>query len=210
MKSEVQFLKEYGNQINKYATKYGIHLDNLAKKINAKPDTLNKVLAGQATFSFKTMLRLSNLFGLAHYEFSNPDFQCPQLEKLPEETQIWINSQKEIVPQKNTDTLAIALDELIRNGKLKYPTTSKILFWMMKSSIREGRESIEVTTLLKYRVENGDIRDIGYKYGNQNIFIHKSSLNKYKKKEKSEVYSIIDKQEDALGIPRKKQRNPDS
>lgn len=68
----------------------------------------------------------------------------------------------------------------------------------------EGRESTEVTALLKYRLENGDIRDLGYKYGNQNIFVHKSSLNKYKKKEESEVYSIIRKQEDALGIPRKK------
>lgn len=204
MKSEIQFLKEFGNQINKYATEYGIHIENLAKKLKTKPDTLNKVIAGQSTFSLKTMIKLSSLFGVAHYEFSNPDFQCPELDKLPNETQVWINNQKEIIPQDSTNTLAIALDALIIDGKLKYPTTSKILFWMMNSSIKEGRESTEVTTLLKYRVENGDIRDLGYKYGNQNIFVHKSSLNKYKKKEESEVHSIIRKQEDALGIPRKK------
>lgn len=197
-----QSRKQFGKQVQRYLGHYEIEIVDVVDNLKTNSTYVRKLIKGEITFSFDKMTAIASIFGLPYYKFADPDYPLPKFKDLPEETQkiIKYRANKGKITKDLTNSMALALEALIEKGALLRPTTSKILFAQIDSTITKGRKSTEITSLLAYEHRMNSFLKMPFKRVRETIYIDKSVASKYFKMDESEIQKILKEQEDEYNI----------
>lgn len=192
-----QFRKQFGRQVKRYLNHYGIEIVDVVDQLKTNSTYVRRLIKGEITFSFDKMIAIASVFGLPYYKFADPEFPLPKLSELPENTQLIIKNRAEKgkITKDATNSMAVALEDLIEKGALSQPTTSKILFAQIDSAITQGRKSTEITSLLAYEHRIDSFLKLPFKRIRETIYIGKESASKYLNMDKEKIQKILKEQE---------------
>lgn len=195
MDIEDKYVKEYGNQVQRYLDTFGIVEEDLAKLTGATSNNIKNIINGEVGLNIKKMINIADVFGIPYYHFANPKAAIPSLNKLPKPTQAKIaeRQRKGITVRDNENKFSSKLDNLILKGHFNTPTTSKLTLAAMGEEFKDKKPS-EVTSLLSRAPRNENIKSIG-KLGTQHIYIHVTQAAKFEKLSNDELIELIKKKE---------------
>jgi len=193
MNTEDKYVKEYGNQVQRYLDTFGIVEEDLAKLTGATSNNIKNIINGEVGLNIKKMINIAKAFGIPYYHFANPKVAIPSLNKLPKSTQAKIaeRQRKGITLRDNENKFSSKLDKLIFKGHFNTPTTSKLTLAAMGEEFKDKNPS-EVTSLLSRPPRNENIKSIG-KLGTQHVYIHKDHAEKFKKLSNDVLMELIKK-----------------
>lgn len=195
MNIEEKYLKEYGNQVQKYIDTFGLVEEDLGKLTNSTSTNIKNITKGKVGLNIKKMISIATVFGVTHYHFSNPKSTLPSLKQLPKITQEKIAERQEkgIIDRDQENLFSNKLDKLIKQGHFDTPTTSKLTLDKMGKEFND-KNSSEITTLLGRSPRNKIIKSIG-KHNKQIIYVHMDHAEKFEKLSEEELSKIILDQE---------------
>ncbi len=173
MYGEETYRKEYGKQVEKYLSAFGLTEEDLGKLINSSSDNVRDIVRGAVGLSLGKMIKIANVFSMHYYNFADP------FHPLPEERHLSLSTRKKIEKRRrigvtvrdNSSLLAKELDRLIAEGMLNKPITASNLHQFMDERLA-NRSPTEITNLLNKRPRNKQIIKLPRKIGKQNLYIH--------------------------------------
>ncbi|MDR2283808.1 MAG: helix-turn-helix transcriptional regulator [Sphingobacterium sp.] len=195
METEEKYVKEYGNQVQRYLDTFEIVEEDLAKLTGTTSNNIKNIINGEVGLNIKKMINIASVFGIPYYHFANPKATIPSLNKLPKTTQAKIaeRQRKGITVRDNENKFSSKLDSLILKGHFSTPTTSKLTLVAMGEEFNDKNPS-EITSLLGRPPRNKTIKSIG-KLGSQHIYIHIDHAEKFEKLSNDELIELIKKKE---------------
>ncbi len=182
MYGEETYRKEYGKQVEKYLSAFGLTEEDLGKLINSSSDNVRDIVRGAVGLSLGKMIKIANVFSVHYYNFADPFYPLPEERHLSLSTRKKIEKRKSIgiTVRDNTSLLAKELDRLIVEGALEKPITASALHQMMDEHLAK-RSPTEITNLLNKRPRNKQIIKLPIKIGKQNLYIHVEHLAAYQR-----------------------------
>ena len=160
MKKEIiDVAAEFGRQLEKYLSRFQLIVADIARLTNSNTDAIDEVFDGKKGIVLKTAERISNIFGLRYFEFGDPNFPLPQIDKLPMATQKAILERKkkgspEIV-RNNDLNLAVHIKGVLTSGLLENEFTSSQLLKLLPVDISSQITSRRITDLFR----KGELKD---------------------------------------------------
>lgn len=181
MYGEQTYRKEYGGQVAKYLTAFGLTEEDLGKLINSSSDNVRDIVSGKVGLSLGKMIKIANVFSVHYYHFADPSYPLPEERHLSQNTKKKIEKRKSIgiITRDQTGLLATELDRLITDGALNDPKTAKAIHNMMDNALSE-RNPTEVTNLLNKAPRNKIIIKLPYKVGKENLYVHQDFESEYR------------------------------
>jgi hypothetical protein len=155
---------EFGKQLLKYLTHFGLIEADLARLIKFNTDDIKEILEGKKGVVLKSAERISNVFGLRYFELGNPKFEIPKVKDLPKQTtDLILNRKEKGVPQVNRNygiDLAGNLDIILNSGFLNTPHTAEEIWAQLPEEVRNKVEPRRITDLLGKSPRNSMIEKI--------------------------------------------------
>ncbi|WP_270087078.1 helix-turn-helix domain-containing protein [Sphingobacterium sp. SYP-B4668] len=204
METGEKYVKEYGNQVQRYLDTFEIVEEDLAKLTGTTSNNIKNIINGEVGLNIKKMINIASVFGIPYYHFANPKAPIPSLNKLPKPTQEKIaeRQRKGVMVRDGENKFSSKLDSLILGGHFNTPTTSKLTLAVMGEEFKDKNPS-EVTSLLNRPPRDEDIKSIG-KLGKQHIYIHVDHAEEFEKLSKEALIELIKDKEANLNLAKEK------
>lgn len=195
MKTEEKYVKEYGNQVQRYLDAFEIVEEDLAKLTGATSNNIKNIINGEVGLNIKKMINIADVFGIPYYHFANPKATIPSLNKLPKPTQEKIaeRQRKGITVRDNENKFSSKLDNLISKGHFNTPTTSKLTLAAMGEEFK-SKSASEITSLLNRPPRNKTILSLK-EPKSPKIFVHKDHIVKYQAMSNEELLKLIEEKD---------------
>lgn len=164
-KQLLDVLNEFGSQLTRYLSHFGLSEADLAKLIKSNTDDIREILEARKGVVLKTAEKISNLFGLRYFEFGNPKFPLPKVKDLPQDTQIAIEQRKkkgnpEIV-RNNDLNLGIHVRKVLESKKLPLEFASSDILQLLPDEVKNQITSRRITDLFRKGELKTKVEDTG-------------------------------------------------
>ncbi|MFD1769975.1 hypothetical protein [Sphingobacterium suaedae] len=191
MTGEETYRKEYGKQVAKYLTAFGLTEEDLGKLINSSSDNIRDIIQGAVGLSLGKMIKIANVFSVHYYNFADPNYPLPEERHLSRTTKKKIEKRKVIgiTVRDNSNLLANELDRLIQEGYLDKPVTANDLHAHMDIRLKD-RSSTEITNLLNKKPRNSLVEKLQQKSGRQNLYVRKEFAAAYRESRQPDLFSV--------------------
>jgi len=120
-------IEEYVKILNAYMSKFGLYSIDITRLLNSTKDILTELGNAKNGPTLRKLEAISNLFGLKHYQFDDPNFPLPDYDSLPERTKEKIKWRKEIGPPDKTEYNKIDLKQITFDELTKFADVEKFL-----------------------------------------------------------------------------------
>lgn len=161
-------LDEFITILERYMKVFGLYSMDISSLAGSTRDFIKDLKESKTGPTFKTLVATASVFNLKYYQFGNPNFPIPKLEKLPSKTVDKINWRKKVgVPEENqynkldlNRKVLYALEKVTDKSKF---LASEVFSLLDDSTQKELKTSIRITGLF-----SDELKDYVEKIGETN------------------------------------------
>ncbi|SEN07439.1 Transcriptional regulator, contains XRE-family HTH domain [bacterium A37T11] len=164
----------FGKQLRRFREYTGLTQQQYADYLDLTFTHINNVELGKSSVTIKSMAIISDSFGVAYFNFANPNFPIPPLEKMPAALRKYIKEvKKEKIEKKKQPRVILApyLDKVLASDLLKTPRSAAEIAAAIEKAECTRIDPAKITGLLSIHPRNKLVRVIPPEKGRGNLYV---------------------------------------